>query len=100
VTERVVENGEIDDPHEREIVMFAKLIIDGEDQVVVLPKECRIDGDEVSVTKVGDSIILRPIQRGRPTIDWDLLDSLTDEPFMPEGRDQPPIPDDPPSFDE
>ena len=41
----------------------AKLIMDGDSQVVLLPDEFRFEGTEVRVTKVGDKVILEPIAK-------------------------------------
>lgn len=39
-------------------MMTAKLFENGRSQAVRLPKECRFDGDEVAIDKVGDVVIL------------------------------------------
>jgi antitoxin VapB len=78
----------------------AKLFKHGGSQAVRLPKECRFEGDEVRVTKVGDMVVLKPIEPSPRRIPWELIDSLTDEPFMPEGREDAPLPDVPPAFEE
>jgi antitoxin VapB len=60
----------------------------GEDQVVVLPREFQVEGDEVYVKKIGSAIVL--ISQAHP---WQLLfDSLDQfsEDFM-ETREQPPL---------
>jgi virulence-associated protein VagC len=41
----------------------AKLIMDGESQVVLLPEEFRFEGTEVRVSKVGDKVILEPLNQ-------------------------------------
>lgn len=41
-------------------MMTAKLFENGRSQAVRLPKECRFDGDEVAIDKVGDVVILMP----------------------------------------
>jgi antitoxin VapB len=41
----------------------AKLFMHGRSQAVRLPKEFRMEGSEVSVTRNGDSITLTPIMR-------------------------------------
>jgi antitoxin VapB len=68
----------------------AKLIMDGDSQVVLLPDEFRFEGTEVRVTKVGDKIILEPI--GKKPFDaaaWRAsLQEFRDIPFMEDGRDQ------------
>lgn len=76
----------------------AKLFKHGRSQAVRLPKEFRLPGDEVRVTKVGDRVILEPL----PVSDlmpWALIDQIGDRPFMPEGREQPVMPADRPIFD-
>src|SRR5260221_14771637 len=46
-----------------------KLIMDGDSQVVLLPDEFRFEGDEVRVTKVGDKVILEPVDKASPSKD-------------------------------
>ena len=41
----------------------AKLIIDGNSQVVLLPDEFRFEGTEVRVTKIGERVILEPLKQ-------------------------------------
>lgn len=65
----------------------AKLFQNGNSQAVRLPKEFRLPGNEVKISKHGNQIILEPIE---PT--WDsLFESLSEFPedFMEEGRNQP-----------
>jgi antitoxin VapB len=45
---------------------IAKLFQNGGSQAVRLPAEYRIDGDEVQIEKVGNTLVLRPIKRS-----WD-----------------------------
>jgi antitoxin VapB len=68
----------------------AKLFTHGRSQAVRLPKEFRFDGKEVRVTKIGDKVILEPMQ-GR-AMPWALIDGTGDRPFMPKGREQPKMP--------
>ena len=77
----------------------AKLFTHGRSQAVRLPKEFRFVGKEVRISKVGDRVILEPIGEIGP-MPWDLIDGLGDAPFMPDGRDQPPLPADRLVFDE
>lgn len=44
----------------------AKLFQNGGSQAVRLPAEYRIDGDEVQIEKIGNTLVLRPIKLG-----WD-----------------------------
>ena len=46
----------------------AKLFTNGRSQAVRLPKEFRFKSDEVAISKVGDAVILYPVDQG-----WDIL---------------------------
>ena len=70
-------------------MMIAKLIENGQGQAVRLPKECRINGDEVAVSKVGDMVILMP-KESKWTGFLDSLEMFSDD-FMYGGRVQPPV---------
>ena len=68
-------------------MMTAKLFGNGGSQAVRLPKECRFEGDEVAVNKVGDIVILMPKENK-----WSgFLSSfdLFSKDFMQDGREQP-----------
>ena len=71
----------------------AKLFQHGRSQAVRLPKEFRLPGKEVRVSKVGDKVILEPMEK--PPFDVEAwrakLDALGAEDFLPKG-----LPDDPP----
>lgn len=76
----------------------AKIFMHGRSQAVRLPKEFRLPGKEVRVTRDGKRLILEPIEE---TFDYDAwraeLDRLVEAAggFLPEGRpEQPPMPDD------
>jgi antitoxin VapB len=60
---------------------------------VRLPKEFRFEGHEVRISKVGDRVILEPLD-AKSGVPWALIDQLGDKPFMPEGREQPEMPPD------
>ncbi len=80
----------------------AKLFMHGRSQAVRLPKEFRFEGTEVRVSKLGDKVILEPMEK--PPFDvkaWRTkLRALGAEDFLPEGRpEQPPMPDDDIAFD-
>lgn len=61
----------------------AKLFANGRSQAVRLPKEFRMPGNEVSIRREGDRIILEPIgegpvdAKGWPIGFWDDIDRLT-----------------------
>jgi len=74
----------------------AKLFMHGRSQAVRLPKEFRFEGTEVRVSKVGEKVILEPIQK-KPfdAAAWRAwLAEYQDIPFMEDGRDQGTIVDD------
>lgn len=50
----------------------AKIFWSGRSQAVRLPKEFRLDGEEVRIRRHGKAIILEPIAE-----DWDWLESVT-----------------------
>lgn len=68
-------------------MLTAKLFENGRSQAVRLPKECRFDGDEVMINKIGDVVFLIPKDN-----EWagllSSLDLFSDD-FMKDGREQP-----------
>lgn len=52
-------------------VQRAKIFWSGRSQAVRLPKEFRFEGDEVLISREGDSIILEPLPKG-----WDWLSKM------------------------
>ena len=72
---------------------MAKLFKHGRSQAVRLPKEFRMPGTEVRVRRIGRSVLLEPIDTPFDMKAWFAkFDEYLDEPFMPEGRQQPPMP--------
>jgi antitoxin VapB len=70
----------------------AKLFRSGRSQAVRLPKEFRFEGDEVQIRRVGNGVLLEP--KVMDVKEWfRQLDAFREEPFMPEGRNQPPMPE-------
>lgn len=88
--------------HTSEKPPTAKLFMHGRSQAVRLPKEFRFEGTEVRVSRIGDKVILEPMEK-RPfdVKAWrERLRALGSTDFLPEGRpEQPPMPDDDISFD-
>lgn len=70
---------------------FAKVFKSGRSQAVRLPKAYRFAGACVRIRREGRAVILEPIAE-----DFDAwiaaIDGASSEPFMPEGRQQPPMP--------
>ena len=81
----------------------AKIFMHGRSQAVRLPKEFRLPGKEARVSKVGDKVILEPIEpRPFDAKAWRAkLDALGARDFLPEGlpEEVPTVPDDEISFD-
>lgn len=76
----------------------AKLFTHGRSQAVRLPKEFRFEGKEVRVSRVGNRVILEPLDVD-DTMPWAAIDKLGDTLFMSEGREQPSMPADRAVFD-
>ncbi len=68
----------------------AKLFKNGQSQAVRLPKEFRLEGDEVYIKRVGRTIILIPKDNPWESL-INSLDKFSDD-FMAE-REQPPVED-------
>jgi antitoxin VapB len=68
-----------------------KVFMHGRSQAVRLPKEFRLQGSEVSVTRFGNGILIEPKQTS--VQEWlAALKKYEHLPFMEEGREQPPMP--------
>ena len=64
---------------------FAKLFQNGRSQAVRLPREFRLPGERVRVSRVGSGVLLEPVVDDLAA--WfAAMDRLNGEPFMPEGR--------------
>lgn len=59
-------------------VTVAKLFRNGRSQAVRLPKEFRFEGDEVRIRRMGESVVLEPVVRSKPT-DWNWLHELREK---------------------
>jgi len=65
----------------------AKLFKNGQSQAVRLPKNFRFDGDQVFIKKIGNAVVLLPLEKSwQPLLES--LDEFSDD-FMAE-RSQPP----------
>jgi antitoxin VapB len=65
----------------------AKIFWSGRSQAVRLPKEFRIDGEEVRIRRQGKAIILEPIAEN-----WDWLEAITgpiDQDFAEAAEEEP-----------
>jgi antitoxin VapB len=69
----------------------AKLFQNGRSQAVRLPRDFRFEGTEVRIRRVGNGVLLQPVKVD--VEEWlRKIDQYRTEPFMPEGRNQPPMP--------
>jgi antitoxin VapB len=81
----------------------AKIFKHGRSQAVRLPREFQLPGKEVRVSRMGRGVLLEPMEKmTREEIEawFAALDASRKEPFMPEGRNQPPPPEPESIFDE
>lgn len=64
----------------------------GRSQAVRLPKEFRLPGTEVKVSRVGRGVLLEPVESTPDAIGavFDKIDQLGGADFLPEGRPQQP----------
>ncbi len=70
---------------------LAKLFMNGRSQAVRLPKEFRLEGKAVRVSRMGTSVVLEPIvtTRKESVKEWFArLDAIGGDPIFPEGRKQ------------
>jgi antitoxin VapB len=73
------------------VASTARLFQNGRSQAVRLPREFRFEGDRVRVRRVGRGVLVEPIFKD--AAGWfAAMDRIETEPFMPEGRSQPPSP--------
>ncbi len=69
----------------------AKIFMHGRSQAVRLPKEFRLPGTEVTVRKVGNGVLLEPIEKKFDVKAWRAkLDAMGAKDFLPEGRPEQP----------
>ncbi len=68
-------------------MITAKLFQNGRSQAVRLPKEFRLQGKEVKISKLGNKIILEPIESSMEQ--WFAAMAQFSDDFMTDGREQP-----------
>ena len=77
---------------------MATIEMDGDRQIVRLPEAFRLPGREVLVSRSGDGLKLEPVRPKMSPAEikaiFDELERYSDVPFMENGREQPPMPDD------
>ena len=71
---------------------IAKVFRNGRSQAIRIPKEYRVDSDEVYIEKVGDSLVIRPKKKDKWENFFDKLRDVDTKDFM-KNRKQLPIQD-------
>jgi antitoxin VapB len=73
---------------ERSAMQTAKVFQNGRSQAIRLPKEFRVDADEVYLKKTPEGFLV--ISRNPWELFYEAVEELPDD-FMAEGRQQPPL---------
>ncbi|MGH7233701.1 MAG: type II toxin-antitoxin system antitoxin VapB [Nitrospiraceae bacterium] len=68
--------------------MKTKIFKSGNSQAVRIPKEFKLEGEEVEIEKQGEVLLLRPMRKSWSAL-TESLKKFTDD-FMKEGQMQPP----------
>lgn len=72
------------------MTMKAKVFQNGRSQAIRIPKEFRVDTDEVYIEKVGDILVIKPKSVDKWDKFFDTLEDIETNGFL-EDRDQPAI---------
>jgi len=72
---------------------IAKIFKHGRSQAVRLPAKFRLPGTEVRVTRMGNKILLTPVEADLKEV-FAEMDRVFQGRFMEQGREQPPMPED------
>ena len=68
----------------------AKVFKNGRSQAIRIPKEFRVDSDEVYIKKIGDTLIIKPKKSDKWDSFFDKLKEIDTKDFM-KTREQPPL---------
>ncbi len=72
------------------MTLIAKVFKNGRSQAIRIPKEYRVDSDEVYIEKVGETLVIRPKKRDKWDAFFESLEDVDTGDFMTE-RDQLPV---------
>lgn len=72
------------------MTVMAKVFQNGRSQAIRIPKEFRVDTDEVSIDKIGDTLIIKPITLNKWDTFFEALQSIDTQEFL-ENREQLPL---------
>ena len=67
----------------------AKLFQNGGSQAVRIPSEYRLEGNEVQIERVGNTLVLKPVGRGSWIEFFENLEPFPDD-FLEDREDEPP----------
>jgi antitoxin VapB len=76
---------------------IGKIFMSGRSQAVRLPRDFRLPGTQVRIRRVGTGLLLEPIITDVDRMFAEIDAILGGEDFLPEGREQPPMPADDPT---
>ena len=72
------------------MTMVAKVFKNGRSQAIRIPKEYRVDSDEVYIEKVGDTLVIKPKKDDKWDSFFDALKDVDTKEFL-KSRDQLPL---------
>lgn len=72
------------------MTQLAKVFLNGRSQAIRIPKDFRVDTNEVYIEKVGDTLVIRPKKNNHWDRLFEALDEIDTSDFMNE-RVQPPL---------
>jgi len=74
------------------MTILAKVFKNGRSQAIRIPKEFRVDSDEVYIEKVGDSLIIKPKYKDKWDSFFEKLENIDSKDFLLD-RNEPKIQD-------
>ena len=72
------------------MTQLAKVFLNGRSQAIRIPKDFRVDSNEVYIEKVGDTLVITPKKKNHWETLFDTLEQVDTSDFMNE-RVQPPL---------
>jgi len=66
------------------VTQLAKVFLNGRSQAIRIPKNLRVDSDEVYIEKVGNSLVITPKKKNRWDELHDALEAIDTSDFMRE----------------
>ena len=72
------------------MTMLAKVFQNGRSQAIRIPKEFRVDTDEVFIEKVGNTLVIKPKKNDKWDMFFNELNNVDTKEFLEE-RIQPPL---------